>query len=104
MSEREDEQLITSHGGNQVINASDDRNSDLRPSAAESAVAAAKKKKMIKWGLIGGAITVVVVLAIVLPIVLSNKSATPDPVDPVNPNPYVYNPYKTSGDVIDTED
>jgi hypothetical protein len=58
---------------------------------------------MIKWGLIGGAITIVVVLAIVLPIVLSSKS-TVNPDDPVNPNPNVYNPYTNHGEVFDSED
>ena len=33
-----------------------------------------KRNKILKWGLIGGAILLVVILAIVLPIVLSKKN------------------------------
>lgn len=40
-----------------------------------------KRRNMIKWGLIGGAVLIVVVLAIVLPIALSGKKHD-DPVDP----------------------
>lgn len=80
--------------------------SDIRVSDANMAQAAAKKKKMIKWGLIGGAIAIVVVLAIVLPIVLSNKGENPGPgpgPEPVNPIPYIYNPYELTA-LQNTED
>lgn len=39
-----------------------------------------KRKNMLKWGLIGGAIFIVVILAIVLPITLRGRHK--DPVDP----------------------
>lgn len=54
----------------------------------------AKRKKYIKWGIIGAIILIIVVLAIVLPIVLTNKGGgdnpTPTPVPPIPPgeNPY----------------
>ena len=43
-----------------------------------------KRRNIIKWGLIGGAVFLVVLLAIVLPIALSGKGGV-DPVDPVEP-------------------
>ena len=83
----------------------------MRPSAVEAEQAAAKRKKMIKWGLIGGAITIVVVLAIVLPIVLTRKSGdNPNPPGPGpgphvdKPFPDVYNPYNVSDTEHYTED
>jgi hypothetical protein len=66
-----------------------------------------RKKKIIKWGLIGGAITIVVVLAIVLPIVLSNKGGNPEPPGPPGPDrpfPPAYNPYESWGPITDSED
>lgn len=103
MSEREGEQLLQHDHGARPINISNsgDQSSGIRLSATQQLEADAKKKKYIKWGLIGGAITIVVVLAIVLPIVLSNKSSNPEPEpEPVppgpNPIPYLYNPYNVN--------
>ena len=62
-----------------------------------------KKKKTIKWVLIGVGITIVVILAIVLPIVLTKGSGggdNPDnPPKPDNPsfsNETIYNPYEST--------
>ena len=105
MSEREGEQLLQHDHGARPINISNsgDQSSGIRLSATQQVEADAKKKKYIKWGLIGGAITIVVVLAIVLPIVLTNKSSNPEPgpepePDPPGPPPvpYIYNPYNVS--------
>ena len=54
-----------------------------------------KKKKRIKWILIGVGVTIAVVLAIVLPIVLT-RSSGPEPYNPP-PGPLgdtIYNPYE----------
>ena len=59
-----------------------------------------RKKKTIKWVLIGVGITVVVILAIVLPIVLTKGSGDnpdvppgPNPDNPGLSNETIYNPY-----------
>jgi len=59
----------------------------------------AKRKKIIKWGIIGAIITIIVILAIVLPIVLIKKDENPDnpPVPPVPPH---YNPYQVNNSTI----
>ena len=45
-----------------------------------------QKKKYLKWGLIGGAVLIVVILAIVLPLTLGGREEPkPKPVDPVFP-------------------
>lgn len=52
-----------------------------------------KKKRIIKYTVIGAIVTIVLVLAIVLPIVLTKKDNPPSP--PIPPQPPVdhYNPY-----------
>lgn len=60
--------------------------------------AAERKKKLIKWGIIGGGIAALAILGIVLGVVLS-KSSKPEPGPGPGPGPYgpfydtVYNPY-----------
>jgi hypothetical protein len=62
-----------------------------------------KKKKYVKWGIIGGIALIVIILAIVLPIVLGGKKIPPTPPHPPLPgglsNPYVSVPgsLKSSG-------
>jgi len=46
-----------------------------------------KKKKYIKWGIIGTLILIALTLAIVLPIVLSKDDKKPDPPPPNPPSP-----------------
>jgi flagellar basal body-associated protein FliL len=73
--------------------------------------AAAKRKKMIKWIIIGSVLTVAIVLAIVLPITLSKSSGGDDPDDPppVPPpepplsNETQYNPYEVVYRTVDDE-
>ena len=65
---------------------------------------AEKRKKTIKWAIIGSVIAVIVILAIVLPIVLtkssgSNPNPPPNPPSPVVDN---YNPYQISNLVVAT--
>ena len=49
-----------------------------------------KRKKYIKWGIIGGVALIVVILAIVLPLVLIKKHVDPghEPLPPGEMNPY----------------
>ncbi len=59
--------------------------------------AAERKKKLIKWGIIGGGIAALAILGIVLGVVLS-KSSKDEPIKPPPPPPgpfygVVYNPY-----------
>ena len=58
---------------------------------------AALRKKRIKWGIIGGLILIVVVLAIVLPLTLIHHGDDPfPPCDPHGPlGPGAMNPYQT---------
>lgn len=50
--------------------------------------AQAKRKKYIKWGIIGGIALIVVILAIVLPLTLMHHDDNPiSPVDPHGPLP-----------------
>jgi len=58
---------------------------------SEDDAAAAKKKKIIKWSIIGGIATIVITLAIVLPLVLIKPKNPVDPHGPLSPgatNPY----------------
>ena len=48
-----------------------------------------KRKKTIKYAIIGSITLIIVILAIVLPIVLTKNSNPPDPVDPPKPKPPV---------------
>ncbi len=66
-------------------------NSETLP--AESWSEKEKRKKIIKWSIIGAVILIIVVLAIVLPLVLIKHDD--NPVDP--PLAY-YNPYKIDWD------
>jgi len=57
-----------------------------------------KRKKVIKWGIIGALILIAVILAIVLPLTLSKKDGGGNgPITPVAPH---YNPYKLSKDDV----
>ncbi len=58
---------------------------------SESEAAQAKRKKIIKWSIIGGVGAIILTLAIVLPIVLIKPN---NPIDPHGPlGPGVSNPY-----------
>ena len=68
---------------------------------------AAKRKKIIKWSIIGGIGAIVLTLAIVLPIVLikPNKPPTPTPNPPLPGganNPYAPVPNSLSSDASGT--
>jgi hypothetical protein len=55
-----------------------------------------KKKKMLKWGIIGGLVLIITILAIVLPLTLRKKP----PPNPIGPTPLpggLMNPYSTVG-------
>ena len=73
-------------------------NSKINDETAE-----AKKKKYIKWGIIGGIGLIVIILAIVLPLTLGGHKNPPGPPHPPLPggvsNPYVSLPgsLKSSG-------
>lgn len=62
------------------------------PKELAASLSSIKKKKIIKWSIIGGVALILLILAIVLPIVLSNhdKPVPPGPVLPYY-NPYVIN-------------
>ena len=62
-----------------------------------------RRKKTIKYSIIGGVVLVVVVLAIVLPIVLLNKKDDNNPPDPNPPKPPIPsgdNPYTVDTNTI----
>jgi hypothetical protein len=87
-----------------MINKTKDDKTEDAMSGANALTADAKKKKYIKWGIIGAIILIVVVLAIVLPITLTKKNndnpITP-PTPPAPPGPPIpdgdWNPYATDG-------
>ena len=62
-----------------------------------------KKRKLIKWGIIGGIALIIIVLAIVLPLTLGGGDNPPGPrppPSPVGPTPLpggLMNPYSTVG-------
>jgi flagellar basal body-associated protein FliL len=110
MSKTEDERVPLRNPRVQDLSANDDemkvsRTSDVNMVDDEKA---AKRKKMIKWIIIGSAITVCIILAIVLPIVLTKSSNPDDPVPPGPPpvppfNFEKYNPYKLESSTADSE-
>lgn len=58
-----------------------------------------KKRKLIKWGVIGGITLIILILAIVLPLTLGGDKPSPPP-SPVGPPPLpggLMNPYSTVG-------
>jgi hypothetical protein len=58
-----------------------------------------KKRKLIKWGIIGGVTLIIVILAIVLPLTLGGDKPSPPP-SPIGPSPLpggLMNPYSTVG-------
>ena len=73
---------------------------------SEGQEAELKKKKCIKWSIIGGLGAIVLTLAIVLPIVLIKPSPPPTPPHPPLPgglsNPYVQVPGSLKGDSAGT--
>jgi hypothetical protein len=72
-----------------MINKTKDDKSDNEFTTG-GAPADAKRKKYIKWGIIGAIILIVVILAIVLPITLTHKdndNPTPPPPTPPTPGP-----------------
>lgn len=59
-----------------------------------------KKRKLIKWGVIGGVTLIIVILAIVLPLTLGGDKPSPPPPSPIGPSPLpggLMNPYSTVG-------
>jgi hypothetical protein len=88
--------------GGQDINATATKGRDYSSIIDEKAI---KKKKYIKWGIIGALILIAVILAIVLPITLSNKdnggnNPPNPPIPPAPPIPDSYNPYTLSKDDV----
>ena len=72
---------------------------------SESDEKAAKRKKIIKWSIIGGLGAIVLTLAIVLPIVLIKPDPKVDPHGPLPPgvsNPYAEVPNSLSSDPAGT--
>lgn len=55
-----------------------------------------KKRNMLKWGLIGGLMLIIVILAIVLPLIFK-KNLPPDPIGPAPLPGGLMNPYQTVG-------
>jgi hypothetical protein len=51
-----------------------------------------QKKKYLKWGLIGGAVLIVVILAIVLPLTVGGGGKPPTPPTPPAPPPFPKRP------------
>jgi hypothetical protein len=85
-----------------MINKTKDDKTEDTHSETNALTADAKKKKYIKWGIIGAIILVAVVLAIVLPITLTKKNndnPTPPPPPSPPPGPPIpdgdWNPYDT---------
>jgi hypothetical protein len=111
MSNTEDERVPLRNPRVQDLSANDDEMKASRTSGDNMVVdeKAAKRKKMIKWIIIGSAITVCIILAIVLPIVLTKSSNPDDPVPPPGPPPVppfnneMYNPYKLESSTSDSE-
>lgn len=91
--------------GAEINHSNSENNSHSNAAAgAEAELAQAKKKKIIKYSLIGGSIALVVILAIVLIVVLSNKSGGGDNPEPGPPPDYpVYNPYELQGTTNDED-
>ncbi len=59
-----------------------------------------KKRKLIKWGVIGGVTLIIVIIAIVLPLTLGGDKPSPPPPSPIGPTPLpggLMNPYSTVG-------
>ena len=87
--------------GGQDINQTATKGRDYSSIIDEKAI---KKKKYIKWGIIGALILIAVILAIVLPITLSKKDNGggdgPTPPPPGPPIPESYNPYTLSKDDV----
>lgn len=52
----------------------------------------AKRKKIIKWGIIGAIITIIIILAIVLPLTLIKSDDNNSPPFPPGFNPYKADP------------
>jgi hypothetical protein len=88
-----------------LIDADSDHDQRINPSNIDGQTAneaQVKKKKMLKWGLIGGGITIAIVIIIVLSVVLTKKSEDP-PIPPFFPQGY--NLYSADPSaVVDKED
>ena len=94
--EDSDQTPLTKDG--EVINKTKDHTTDLNDSEI-------RRKKTIKYSIIGGIVLIVVVLAIVLPIVLRNKKNDdnppgPTPAPPTPPIPSGDNPYSVDESTI----
>jgi hypothetical protein len=92
---------LNARGGKKVgaVNETQNDNSTISPdqdNEGDSRWSDEKKRKYIKWGLIGGVILIALVLAIVLPIVLAKKKPVPPPKPPVPPFDTGINYYKVT--------